>query len=712
MPPRDTIVTGLVPLLIVAGLATVPVFDRLEGLSIDTLFWLRHQVYGSQHEPQTSPSVVIAIDEETYRRPPFEGLPKALWTPQLAQVIEATLEGGARVIGHDIILPTSVEKHLAGYDRSYLVALREGARQGRVVLGKVQHLNRPISPFPGYSFAVEHQRNIRLLNLFRDADGTIRRIPLLFRNVDPDGMTRTEPSMSLELAGRALNAQPEISTDGRVALAGYEIPGSAENAMLLNFEGGGRGIPVYSLADLHACAQAGRSDFFTAQFDGKVVLIGSVLDVEDRKITSQRFATGPEGAWFAERCVLPVVAGLYSGEIVRESIPGSFVHATAVNNLLRKDALRQLPRPVEALIVLCFALAAAAMTMTLRPWLAILLCAVIALGWLGLSTAVFRNAVTLPLFFPPLAIAVTFAAMLGYRVGIVDRDKRQLRQAFSYYLTPAVVDRMLASKQRPMLGGETQELTVWFSDLEGFTALSEGMRPTEVVSLLNQYLDAMTKIIEAHGGFVEKYVGDGIVAVFGAPLLLSDHASKAVEAALACRDRTREIEPILDLPDGHRLAARTGINTGEMLIGNIGSSRRFNYTVMGDAVNLAARLEGANKVYGTQILASEETVNRCAPDLEFREIDLVRVLGRQEPLRIYEPLGPSLALTPDMQERLNTFKTALGDFRTRRFDTAAEAFAAIAGEDPVAQRFADRARAFLREPPPDDWDGINTLAQK
>ncbi len=295
---------------------------------------------------------------------------------------------------------------------------------------------------------------------------------------------------------------------------------------------------------------------------------------------------------------------------------------------------------------------------------------------------------------------------------MVDRDKRKVRQAFSYYLPQGVIDRMLDSDRAPTLGGETKELTVLFSDLAGFTSLSEKMAPEAVVSLLNQYLNEMTDIIEAHGGFVEKFIGDAIVAVFGAPLPVPDHALSAVQAALSCQQRLRELEPDLRLPSGFGLEARIGINTGEMLIGNIGSRGQFNYTVMGDAVNLASRLEGVNKVYGSGILASEETVKRYPADFVFREVDLVRVLGRQQPLRIFEPLGFRGEIAEGQLLRLQSFADAVSDFRASHFGKAAESFARLASEDPVAEAFAERARDYAASPPPHDWDGVHNLDQK
>ncbi len=705
------IVTAVAVAWLMAAATAHSYLDRLDGFSIDTLFWLRHQLYGPLHGASQSPSTVIAIDEETYRRPPFEDLPKALWTPQLAKVIEATLDAGALVIGQDVILPTSVEGFVRGYDRDYLLALRKGGRQGRLLLGKVQHLKKPISPFPGHSFAVGNERNMRLVNLYRDPDDVIRRVPLRFRSKSPDGERRVESSMALELAARALGETPLLREGEPIVLDGYEIPGSAGNSMLLNFETGGTGIPVYSLADLNACIDAGDSAFFRRHFEGKVVLIGSVLDVEDRKITSQRFVTGPDGAWLAERCHYPVMQELYGETVVRSTVPGTFLFATAVNNLLRRDALAELPSPANTAITLALALVAAAAVLLLRPGPAATVLALGAVAWVVLATVVFRQGTVLPLLDPLVAGAATFAALLGYRFGVSDREKRHLRRAFAYYLPAPVIERMLRGTRPPRLGGETRELTVLFSDIAGFTELCEGLAPQEVVELMNRYLSAMTDIIEDHGGFVDKYIGDAIVAVFGAPLDDPDHARHGVEAALACQRKLEEIAPDLGLPEGRRLASRIGVNSGPVLIGNIGSKRRFNYTVMGDAVNLAARLEGANKVFGSAILVSETTAGLCGEEIAFREVGRVRVLGRREAVTLCEPLGPACQLDREQAARQQAFERAQCAFRGGDFAGAANAFEALATGDPVAAALAARARD-LEAVPPEAWEGITDLERK
>ena len=225
MKRRDVLAAAAIT-LVASTLFSPQLSERLYGQSLDVLFWLRQQAFGPRHDPATSPTAVIAFDEETYRLEPFRSLPKVMWTKQVAQVMDATLAGGARVIGFDVIFPTSVEQHVKGFDRDFLVALNRASRGGRVVLGKVQHQLKPIAPFAGYSFAVGHGKNIRSVNLRSDRDGFIRRAPLTFLN----DRGETETSMALELAARASRQTPEQLADGRLSLDGQAIPGSEANA--------------------------------------------------------------------------------------------------------------------------------------------------------------------------------------------------------------------------------------------------------------------------------------------------------------------------------------------------------------------------------------------------------------------------------------------------------------------------------------------------
>jgi adenylate cyclase len=678
----------------------------LAGLSLDLLFWLRHEIAPIARAPDTSSAVVVSIDEETYRTPPFSTLPSAFWTRQMGALLDALVAADAKVVGFDVIYPSSNEGLVPGFDRPFLVALQNAARAGKVVLSEIQHQQFPIHPFTAQSFAVGNERNIRSVNLLSDPDEVIRRIPLTVERAGGG----PEPSFALELASRAAGAAPERLPNGTVQLAGYTIPGSAHDAMLLNFADNDA-IPTYSLADLAACATGKNAAFFHAQFAGKTVLIGAVLDVEDRKLTSMRFITSPEHGASGARCALPAKTGLFRADVVRDAIPGVYVFATAIDNLLQHDSLREAGPVADGALILLLALVAGFLAMRLPPLMGGLALAAGIVLWALIATFIFRGGFVLPLLAPPLAAALAFAALLGYRMIVADRDKRLLRSSFALYLTPALIDRMLAADRLPELGGEQREVTVFFSDLAGFTALSEHLDPHGLVALMNEYLTAMTEIIESEGGYVDKYEGDAIMAIFGAPLDDPLHALHAVQAALACRARLAALNHESELFQGRHLRARIGLNSGEALVGNIGSRRRFNYTALGDAVNLAARLEGACKLYGTAILASAATREAAGAAIAWREIDRVQVMGRMQPVTIFEPLtaGP---IPPERAEPLRAYAEALAEYRAGNFAAALRLFELLAAEDAPARLFVERARRCLAAPPPLPWDAVTPLETK
>jgi class 3 adenylate cyclase len=675
-----------------------PPFDSLSGLSLDVLTGLRWHLLGNAREPAQSPTVVVALDEETYRTPPFEGTPNVTWTRELGRVLTAVIDGGAKVVGFDIVFPVSIEQsqlpfgdetlgaRIRGFDRDWLRVLSAAAKQGKVVLGQVQFRDQPIRPSPGQRVAVGQQKNIRPLNAYSDPDDIVRRLPFSFE-VDGQRMN----GMAVELAARALGRQPSPP------------PASVPNTVTLNLQGGADDIPTYSLADLRACVEKGDAKYFRRQFEGKVVIVGTLLDVEDRRLSTKRFATGSEAAR-APRCALPVAV---APAPVRETVAGVYLHATAVNNLIRGDQLRELGRPAMAAVALAFAAAGVALAFGARPLAASGLWLAGAVGWTIVATLVFRDALALPLLQPLLASLASVAAGIGYRVTVSDRDKRLLRQSFALYLAPAVIDQMLASSRPPELGGEARTVTIYFSDVAGFSTFTERMAPAEVVALMNTYLSAMTDIIEEEGGFVDKYIGDAIVAVFGAPLDDPAHAAKAVRAALRCQAQLEEMNSAVDTFRGRPLAQRIGLNSGEVLVGNIGSRRRFNYSVMGDAVNLASRLEGANKFFGTTILASEATRRMAGDDVVWREIDAVRVKGRDQPVRVYEPIDVADAALRDGS--LKAYAAGLKNWRAGSFAAAVADF--TASGDKAGILFAGRARTKVGEAC-SEWDGVTKLEEK
>jgi adenylate cyclase/guanylate cyclase len=702
--------------LVCAAASVSPVVRPVRGLSLDILTALRWEMFGRRQNPAASPAVVVAIDEESLRATPFKDSPMLTWTGEIGRVLAATLEGGAKVAGFDVVIPASIEQSqlpfgegmlgekVRGFDRDFLRALAAASVNGKVVLGEILGGNQPVRPSAGQRVAVRQHLNIRPLNVHTDHDDIVRRLPLSF----PVNGTKM-PSMAVELASRALGAAPEFDAGGRMTLAGYQVPGRVPNTMTLNFEGGADDIPTFSFADLRACAVKNDKEYFKRWFAGKVVIFGSVLDIEDRRQTSKRFATGIEGAR-TPRCAAestPVTAGYRIS-----TIAGVYIHATAVNNLIQRNAVVE-PGPLPRfLISVLFASIAAIAAWRFRPLSAALAwAAVIAVSIAG-ATIAFNQALALPVAEPFLASLFALAATIGFRFVVADKDRRLLQKSFALYLAPHVINRMLSSNKLPELGGETRNVTVFFSDIEGFSLIAEKMSPDGLMELMNEYLSAMTDVIESHGGYVDKYIGDSVVAVFGAPADDPDHAANAARAALDCCTQLAELNTTSPMFQGYKLAQRIGINSGEALVGNFGSRRRFNYSVMSDAVNLASRLEGANKFYGTTIIASETTVALAGEAFAWRELDAIRVKGRTGALKIYQLLARAAELTSAEQTMIDNYADGLAHWRAREFERAAECFARSAEIDRPASLFAARARDLAQNPPEADWDPIRTLQEK
>src|SRR5262245_4417038 len=403
---RDALAVALIALI--AGVfVTLPPLDVLRGWSIDTLTGLKWYLFGPTRPPESSPAVVVALDEETFRTPPFAGSPNIVWTREIGRVLTAIVEGGAAVVGFDIVYPISIEQseipfgeetlgaRLRGFDRDFLRALARAARDGKVVLGQVQFSDQPVLPASGQRIAVGQLRNIRALNAYTDSDNVVRRLPLTF-SVDGAPV----PSMALELAARALKADPQVGPDGRVTLGPYRVPSGKPNTMTVNFEGGADDIPTFSLADLRACLEKEDSTFFQRHFAGKVVIFGTLLDAEDLRLTSKRFITEPEAAR-APRCAVPRPPD--RPRFARSSMSGVYIHATAVNNLIRGDALNEFGRGGSAAVSIVFSLLAALAGLLLAPLTAIMAYLAGVLAWSGIAVGAFRHAWALPLIDPFVA---------------------------------------------------------------------------------------------------------------------------------------------------------------------------------------------------------------------------------------------------------------------------------------------------------------------
>jgi class 3 adenylate cyclase len=308
-----------------------------------------------------------------------------------------------------------------------------------------------------------------------------------------------------------------------------------------------------------------------------------------------------------------------------------------------------------------------------------------------------------------------------------EHEKQFIRKAFSTYVSGDVVKEIIADPSRLQLGGVKRRISAVFTDVQGFSTISEKLDPEELVRLLNRYLTAMSDVILAERGTIDKYEGDAIIAFFGAPLALDGHALRACVSALAMKRIEKELNGAImhDNLSPLPLLTRIGINTGSMVAGNMGTENKMNYTIMGNAVNLAARLEGVNKQYGTWILASENTVRETGNLLLARKLDRVRVVGIQEPVRLYELLDTMENASPGQIKLVEVFHQALDLFEDRNWKQAAESFREVLSinaedinannantEDKPSQKYLDRCKNFMKNPPANTWDGVYNLTEK
>lgn len=649
----------------------------LDRLSIDFLHLVHARIWGPA--PFSDRLVVVAVDEATYRDENFRDLPQALWTPQLGQVLGAILDAEPVVVGVDIVIGTTVNDLVPRYDKPWTDALMRAAAKNQIVLGYTQHQIEPIRPTIQQRAAVGGALDF--------TNQSPANLP-----TDPDGVARRY-AISLPL----INGEPQYVLGSELARrAGAAVTPNSD--LILNFSAAAR-PRIYSVADLRACAEEGAQAYFKQHFAGKIVLIGGVLDIEDRKLTSGRFATQPEGSDLAKPCRIPVEESKFSGN-ARDSMPGVLVHAAAVDNLLTQTGLQMLTGWQRGGVLMVLTFFAALTVIALRPRRGIPLLLALLVAWSAVCVVFFRQFWALPLLTGLAAIGLAGPAGIALRLTVMDRARRRLRNAFSLYLPKSEVDRLAREEKLPSLGGELREVTILFSDIAAYSTLSERVPPGPLVDDLNRYFGRMTDIVQAHGGFVDKFIGDGILAIFGAPLSRPNSAEDAVAASLAMI-QSLDSDPLFIGGDG-RIAIRIGLHSGDAIVGNIGSPRRFNYTVMGDAVNVASRLEGVGKHYGIPIVVSEQVRDKVGAAGHFRELDFIRVIGRDQPVRLYQPLTAADAAGLD----LASFSAALDLWRRGAFEEAARAFAVLAESgDDLAARYVGWAKTYAATPM-SDWEGI------
>jgi adenylate cyclase len=390
--------------------------------------------------------------------------------------------------------------------------------------------------------------------------------------------------------------------------------------------------------------------------------------------------------------------------------PGVEIHATVLDNLLTSEFMRDAPLGLTlALVVLLSGLAGvftrcarnAAQTVVA---FAVILPLPVVLGFLA-----YPRGLWVPVVVQLAGAAPALVGGLVLNYATEGRQKRFIKSAFRQYLSPTVIDELLQNPGRLRLGGELRELSIMFSDIQGFTSISEKMDPESLTAFLNEYLTIVTDIILSEGGTVDKYEGDAVIAFWNAPVPQGDHALRAVRAALRCQQKLAERRSAFRDRTGSEVLTRIGIHTGPVVVGNMGSSQRFDYTFLGDAGNLASRLEGLNKQFGTCLLISEAVRARIGDAFPSRLIARVVVVGRREPIAVFEPMFPEEYA--GRREPLANFARALGLFTQGRFQDAVGIFDSLADADPAAARYAERCRR-LADRPPATWDGILTMTEK
>ena len=557
----------------------------------------------------------------------------------------------------------------------------------------LQRLTVPECTFPIPEFATSATLLANVID-DPDSDGIFRRA-LLFRVFDG----RAIPSLGLAgyLAGGGASAPGAETLDSMLKSAWLEdgwfgigrdrVPLDANLRAILRYRGPSRTHDAYSAAAVI------QSEMRFREGTGQPPVIADPAVFKDSYVL---FGFSAQGLMDLRPTPLSRV------------YPGVEIHATVLDNLLSNDFLRDAPRPVVVLAVIVLAILSAVTVVNGTKarhsvWAFGAFLPVPAV----LGLAAYEAGFWWPMVVQEVAVAAAMVGALGLNYALEGRQRAFYRHAFKHYLSPVVIDRLLEDPSRLELGGERRELSIFFSDLHGFSSISERLDPQDLTSLLNDYLSDMTDIILEEEGTVDKYEGDAIIAFWNAPLDQPDHALRACRAALRCQRKLRERGPEFRERAGSAVRMRIGINTGTVVVGNMGSRQRFDYTVLGDAANLASRLEGANKAFGTGIMIAESTWMQTAGQVPGREIGLMRVVGRKTPVRVFEPLLSDGGFPDD---HLELFQRGLTGCYASRWAEALEVLLTLGG-DPVAEVYAKRCRELLADPA-SAWDGVWNLTQK
>tara|TARA_B110000090_G_C13393456_1_gene450333 strand:- start:385 stop:2613 length:2229 start_codon:yes stop_codon:yes gene_type:complete len=401
---------------------------------------------------------------------------------------------------------------------------------------------------------------------------------------------------------------------------------------------------------------------------------------------------------------------------VQSVYPGVEIHANIISGIL-DQRIKHSPAwtiGYEFIILILIAATMAFLLPVSSPLMATVATTIVLILTVSGTLMAWNSQIILPLASPVLLIVLNYILHMSYGFFIESRGKRQLAHLFGQYIPPEIVDEMSKSPANFSLDGENKVMTVLFSDVRGFTTISEGMDPKQLTQLMNALLTPMTRVIHKHRGTIDKYMGDAIMSFWGAPLEDPDHARHALHAAMEMMVELKIMQKDFESRGWPPINIGIGLNTGNMNVGNMGSEFRMAYTVLGDSVNLGARLEGLTKEYGVNIIVSEST-KESIPEFTYRDLDLVRVKGKNEPIAIFEPIGHEDEIDEATTLELARYNQALQSFRAQNWDQAETDFFALSQIHPdrfLYQVYLNRVTHYKGHLPNDDWDGVFTHTSK
>ncbi len=692
-------------------ISNIETFQSLELDFLDYRFRLRGTIDVSE-----SPIVILAIDDQSDASTPNRWpWPRAYF----ARVIENLNEAGAKVIGVDVIFDQA-DRHGQASDDALAAVLKE--HRNVVLAGKLFYSSGRLEStilVPPHETFTSTGVSWGLVSSEVDRDGIFRRYLAVQKHLD-----RVFPSFILQVLRLYEDYSPDLPIEDepdRFVMGAYAIPKFDDYSMLINYAGPAYTFPVYPFDNVLDDAEFDLLDEFDIDaFDDpgdpdlglppgllhsgilkdKIVLIGATMQELHDDFPTPFLETRDE-----------------AGQSKKALTPGVEVHANALQTILDGRYLVKWGLWEHVAILLVLGVLMYGITSYLPTVWSLIGSIFMMLLYFSVSLFLFvRSHVIIDMTMPGLLILFCFVGYNLYQYVLSQREKRMIRGAFAQYVPEKVVEEILKDPDKLTLGGEERVVSVIFSDIVGFTPISEKLAPTELVHLLNDYLTAMSEIILANDGIIDKYEGDAIMAEFGVPVPYESHAFMACKTAVEMQRKLDELRKAWMKEEKPQLKSRIGINTGEVIVGNMGSRDVFDYTVIGDAVNLGSRLEGANKFYGTNIMISAFTYDQVKDDFRTRMLDVIRVKGKAEPIQVYELLGfMDDKLDDPIPAMLNAFDKGMALYRSRSWAEAVRCFQRcleLRATDGPSRIYRDRCLAFQTDPPPSDWDGVTDLEEK